>query len=285
MASDKVAATPTKSAELAVPNKVEINEKLKNIETRLNDLINSKLDNLTHRISISKNNKTFKDPLSKYKNHHTNLLLLKTTADKSLNQLIQSNELQLDGFNNSYVLNNPEYILDKKVGKINLFKNELYNNITSYILACENKVNLCSENLKSLKLSESFELKNNSLDLIENNLNNSINATLNSYTHDLEIIKNNHVFTNPCQILDDKSDRITEINKSLDAEITKTLNSNENKLKILEEKLKILNPEELLEKGYVVKDPEEIRKSKAKNVIIIIFLAVVIVLLILLSLK
>lgn len=213
------------------------------------------------------------------------MLLLKTTADKSLNQLIQSNELQLDGFNNSYVLNNPEYILDKKVGKINLFKNELYNNITSYILACENKVNLCSENLKSLNLSESFELKNNSLDLIENNLNNSINNKLNFYTHDFEIIKNNHVFTNPCQILDDKSDRITEINKSLDAEITKTLNSNENKLKILEEKLKILNPEELLEKGYVVKDPEEIRKSKAKNVIIIIFLAVVIVLLILLSLK
>lgn len=285
LASDKVAATPTKSAELAVPNKVEINEKLKNIETRLNDLINSKLDNLTHRISISKNNKTFKDPLSKYKNHHTNLLLLKTTADKSLNQLIQSNELQLDGFNNSYVLNNPEYILDKKVGKINLFKNELYNNITSYILACENKVNLCSENLKYLNLSESFELKNNSLDLIENNLNNSINNKLNFYTHNFEIIKNNHVFTNPCQILDDKSDRITEINKSLDSEITKILNSNENKLKILEEKLKILNPEELLEKGYVVKDPEEIRKSKAKNVIIIIFLAVVIVLLILLSLK
>ena len=67
--------------------------------------------------------------------------------------------------------------------------------------------------------------------------------------------------------------------------ITKTLDSNENKLRILEEKLKILNPDELLEKGYVVKDPDEIRKSKAKNVIIILFLAIVIVLLILLSLK
>ena len=37
--------------------------------------------------------------------------------------------------------------------------------------------------------------------------------------------------------------------------------------------------------GYVVKDPDEIRKSKAKNVIIVLFLAIVIVLLILLSLK
>ena len=39
LASDKVAATPTKAAELVVPNKVELNEKLKNIETRLNDSI------------------------------------------------------------------------------------------------------------------------------------------------------------------------------------------------------------------------------------------------------
>ena len=38
-------------------------------------------------------------------------------------------------------------------------------------------------------------------------------------------------------------------------------------------------------KKYVVKDPDEIRKSKVKNVIIILFLAIVIVLLILLSLK
>ena len=74
--------------------------------------------------------------------------------------------------------------------------------------------------------------------------------------------------------------------------LLKTLDSNENKLRILEEKLKILNPDELLKKGYVVKDPDEIRKSKAKNVIIILnknyyFLAIVIVIknIILLSLK
>lgn len=285
MVSDKVAATPTKAAELVVPNKVELNEKLKNIETRLNDLINSKLDNLTHRLNISKNNKTLKDPLSKYKNHHTNLVLLKTTAEKSLNQLIQSNELQLDNFNNSYLLNNPDYILNKKVGKITLFKNELDNSISNCLLEYENKLNLHFKNLKSMNFIESFELKKNSLNLIENNLNNSINVTLNSHIHDLEIIKNNHVFSNPCQVLDDKFVKMAQIHKSLDAEITKTLDSNENKLRILEEKLKILNPDELLEKGYVVKDPDEIRKSKAKNVIIILFLAIVIVLLILLSLK
>lgn len=108
---------------------------------------------------------------------------------------------------------------------------------------------------------------------------------MNSHIHDLEIIKNNHVFSNPCRVLDDKFVKMAQIHKSLDAEITKTLVSNENKLRILEEKLKILNPDELLEKGYVVKDPDEIRKSKAKNVIIILFLAIVIVLLILLSLK
>lgn len=285
LASDKVAATPTKAAELVVPNKVELNEKLKNIETRLNDLINSKLDNLTHKLNISKNNKTLKDPLSKYKNHHTNLVLLKTTAEKSLNQLIQSNELQLDNFNNSYLLNNPDYILNKKVGKITLFKNELDNSISNCLLEYENKLNLHFKNLKSLNFLESFELKRNSLNLIENNLNNSINVTLNSHIHDLEIIKNNHVFSNSCHVLDDKFVKMTQINKSLDAEITKTLDSNENKLRILEEKLKILNPDELMEKGYVVKDPDEIRKSKAKNVIIILFLAIVIILLILLSLK
>ena len=86
---------------------------------------------------------------------------------------------------------------------------------------------------------------------------------MNSHIHDLEIIKNNHVFSNPCQVLDDKFVKMAQIHKSLDAEITKTLDSNENKLRILEEKLKILNPDELLEKGYVVKDPDEIRKSKA----------------------
>lgn len=248
-------------------------------------MINSKLDNLTHKLNISKNNKTLKDPLSKYKNHQTNLVLLKTTAEKSLNQLIQSNELQLDNFNNSYILNNPDYILNKKVGKITLFKNELDNNISNCLLEYENKLNLHFKNLKSLNFLESFELKRNSLNLIENNLNNSINVTLNSHIHDLEIIKNNHVFSNPCHVLDDKFVKMAQIHKSLDAEITKTLDHNENKLRILEEKLKILNPDELMEKGYVVKDPDEIRKSKVKNVIIILFLAIVIVLLILLSLK
>ncbi|WP_238524084.1 hypothetical protein [Methanobrevibacter smithii] len=87
------------------------------------------------------------------------MVLLKTTAEKSLNQLIQSNELQLDNFNNSYLLNNPDYILNKKVGKITLFKNELDNSISNCLLEYENKLNLHFKNLKSMNFIESFELK------------------------------------------------------------------------------------------------------------------------------
>lgn len=82
-------------------------------------------------------------------------------------------------------------------------------------------------------------------------------------------------------ILETKFNQMDEINKNLDNEINKTLVNYENKLRILEEKLKILNPDELLEKGYVVKDSQ----GKAKNIIILVFLAIVIILLILLSLK
>ena len=77
LASDRVVATPTKSAEIVVPNKDEMNEKLRNLEMRINSLINTKLDNLTHRFNNSKNNKTLKDPLAKYKSHTINLDLLK----------------------------------------------------------------------------------------------------------------------------------------------------------------------------------------------------------------
>ena len=281
LASDRVVATPTKSAEIVVPNKDEMNEKLRNLEMRINSLINTKLDNLTHRFNNSKNNKTLKDPLAKYKSHTINLDLLKTTADKSLKQLIQGNEMQLANFNEIYVFKNPNYILDKKSTKISLFKNELANNITSKIASYENNLQLCSRNLKSLNLSEFFKLKHNSLDLIENNLNNSIYNKLNISRHNLEFYKNNHVLSNPCMILETKFNQMDEINKNLDNEINKTLVNYENKLRILEEKLKILNPDELLEKGYVVKDSQ----GKAKNIIILVFLAIVIILLILLSLK
>ena len=281
LASDRVAATPTKAAEIVVPNNDEINEKLRNLELRFNSLINTKLDNLTHRFNNSKNNKTLKDPLAKYKNHAMNLDLLKTTADKSLKQLIQSNEMQLANFNDSYILKNPDYILDKKSGKITLFKKELANNIESKIAEYENKVELYSKNLKSLNLVEFFKLKNNSIDLIKNNLNNSIKNKLSSSVHSLEIYKNNYILINPCGILNNKFKQVNEINTKLDNEINKKLDNYENKLMILEEKLKILNPDELSEKGYVVKDPQE----KVKNVIILVFLAIVIILLILLSLK
>lgn len=97
----------------------------------------------------------------------------------------------------------------------------------------------------------------------------------------MEFYKNNHVLSNPCMILETKFNQMDEINKNLDNEINKTLVNYENKLRILEEKLKILNPDELLEKGYVVKDSQ----GKAKNIIILVFLAIVIILLILLSLK
>ena len=78
----------TKAAEIAVPNKMEIHEKLRNFEIRLNDLMNSKLDNLTHRFNNSRNNNYLKNPLLKYKNKHETLNLLKLNADKSMNQLI-----------------------------------------------------------------------------------------------------------------------------------------------------------------------------------------------------
>ena len=92
-------------------------------------------------------------------------------------------------------------------------------------------------------------------------------------------------------------DKIPVVSKEFANEVSNFIEevksfTEENKIKfpdpkniIHKEKLKILNPDELLEKGYVVKDPDEIRKSKAKNVIIVLFLAIVIVLLILLSLK
>lgn len=281
LASDKIVATPTKAAEIVVPNKDEMNEKLRNLEIRINSLINTKIDNLNHRFNNSKNSKTLKDPLAKYKNHTMNLDLLKTSADKSLKQLIQSNEIQLANFNDTYVLKNPNYVLDKKLNKITLFKNELANNIASKIAIYETRLQLHSKNLGSLNLSEFFKLKNNSLDLIENNLNNSIQNRLNSSAHNLEKYENNYILSNPYLLLETKFNQINEINKNLDKEIGRTLVNYENKLKIFEEKLKILNPDELLEKGYVVKDSRE----KAKNIIILVFLVIVIILLILLALK
>lgn len=285
LASDKVAATPTKAAEIAVPNKMEINEKLRNFEIRLNDLMNSKLDNLTHRYNNSRNNNYLKNPLLKYKNKHETLNLLKANADKSMNQLITSNQMLLDGFRSSYLLNNPDYILDKKATKLSLFKDNLSKNIKDLLVSCENKLNLQTKSLKSINLMESFEIKRNNLDLVRNNLDNIMDNKLNSSVNNLLIFKNNHVLTNSCQLLDGKYEQVNEINKSLQNNINRTIENYENKLHILEEKLAVLNPEKLVEKGYVVKDPEVMRKSKIKSIIILIFLVIVIILMILLIFK
>lgn len=284
LASDKVAATPTKAAEIAVPNKIEVNEKLKNIEIRLNDLINSKLDNLTHRYNNSKNNTYLKNPLLKHKNKHETLSLLKSNADKSMNQLINSNQIILDGFKSSYFLNNPNYILDKKTTKISLFKDNLAKNIENLLVNCENKLNLNSKFLKSINFMESFEIKNNNLNLIRNNLDNIMDNKLKSLANDLLIFKNNYILTNPSQLLDVKYGQINEINKRLQDNMDKTINSYENKLCVFEEKLAVLNPEKLIEKGYVETSPELIRKSKIKSILIVV-LVIVIILLILLILN
>ena len=108
---------------------------------------------------------------------------------------------------------------------------------------------------------------------------------LNSSVNNLMIFKNNHVLTNPCRMLDGKYEQVNEIDKSLQNNINITISNYENKLHILEEKLAVLNPEKLVEKGYVVKDPEVMRKSKIKSIIILIFLVIVIILMILLILK
>ncbi|MFI3307216.1 MAG: exodeoxyribonuclease VII large subunit [Mycoplasmatota bacterium] len=161
--SDLRAPTPTGAAEMAVPNIIELQNKINQYTIRLNENINKllklnkiKLDSLTSSFVI-------KNPLIMYDNKKQKLDLLNENLNKCIFLNIEKRYNSINIIKNSYVLKNPKFIYENKIKELKILNNELNKNIN---LIIENKKNTISIYKKSYVLTDpSFIIKNNIIKL------------------------------------------------------------------------------------------------------------------------
>ena len=123
--SDLRAPTPTGAAEMAVPQKQDVQNYLYQIDIRLNKVINNMI-NLNHeKLNKITTNYIFKNPISIYEKKE---LFYDTTIDKlkyTMNNLLNINNNKYNSIVSSYILTNPIQLIDNKINKFEIIVSKL----------------------------------------------------------------------------------------------------------------------------------------------------------------
>ena len=127
--ADLRAPTPTGAAEMAVPNMIDIKNRIKQLNIRLNENINKKVKLKKLKLESLSNSFVIKNPMLIYENKKQKLDLTKETLIRLLKEKIDNNKNRLVNIKNTYILKNPNNLYEtKKTKLINLIeKLELVN--------------------------------------------------------------------------------------------------------------------------------------------------------------
>jgi len=163
--ADLRAPTPTGAAEMAVPNKTDLVNKLNQYKIRLNEVI---LKNVNYRklcLDSLKNSFVIKSPMLMYNNQKQRLDMIQEKVNNVIkDKIINYNNLVLK-YKEHYILKKPDILYsDKKNGLANLIeKLELLNPLTilkrGYTLTYKNETLIKS--IKQLKKDETIEIRFN----------------------------------------------------------------------------------------------------------------------------
>ena len=161
--ADMRAPTPTGAAELAVPNITDLINYINNINIRLNESINNKLNYQKLKLDSIKCSYAIKNPLIMYENKKQKLDYLLESLNKVLIKKYDNYNNRFTILKSNYILNNPEVLFkEKKVRFINLIeKLELINPLNLLkkgysIVSIDNKI---ISNIKDVKKKDILTIK------------------------------------------------------------------------------------------------------------------------------
>lgn len=205
--ADLRAPTPTGAAEMAVPNFKDILNYISQVNIRLNEALNKKIEYLNLQLSKLKNSYILKNPISMYEMKEQKLDII---IDKLNNNIVNKLEIcrtKFEQLKNNYTLNNPKNIYEIKEKKlkdiINLLSNKTNNIVQSY------KIKLASYDINRIN-----KIALNYVNVNDTKINNIIEKLevlnpLNSLKRGYAIVKKNNKTINNIKKI--KTDDIIDI--------------------------------------------------------------------------
>lgn len=115
--ADLRAPTPTGAAEMAVPQLSDMKNYLNQVNIRLNNTINNKINNNKRKLNDIMARNIFKNPMIIYEKKELYFDSILERLKFSLKSLTSAKEKELIKVKNSYILKNPHQLLEKKGNK------------------------------------------------------------------------------------------------------------------------------------------------------------------------
>ena len=115
--ADLRAPTPTGAAEMAVPQLSDMKNYLNQVNIRLNNTINNKINNNKRKLNDIMARNIFKNPMIIYEKNELYFDSILERLKFSLKSLTSAKEKELIKVKNSYILKNPHQLLEKKGNK------------------------------------------------------------------------------------------------------------------------------------------------------------------------
>ena len=115
--ADLRAPTPTGAAEMAVPQLSDMKNYLNQVNIRLNNTINNKINNNKRKLNDIMARNIFKNPMIIYEKKELYFDSIVERLKFSLKSLTSAKEKELIKVKNSYILKNPHQLLEKKGNK------------------------------------------------------------------------------------------------------------------------------------------------------------------------
>ena len=114
LVSDLRAPTPTAAAEMAVPNMNDLINTIKQLNIRLNETINSKINFNKLKIDALKNSYVIKNPVLMFENKKQKIDLLNDKLNNLIELKIDNYKKQIDVFKHTHILLNPNNLYKEK---------------------------------------------------------------------------------------------------------------------------------------------------------------------------
>jgi len=146
--ADLRAPTPTGAAELAVPNKKDVENYLYQLKSRLTKAITHKIEVLTKELNQWKDRYCFKNPLSIYQEKEQSLDFFIDRMEQGIYQVLDKNRSGLQLLSRHYIFTHPETLYQKQIDHYHITMKSL---VRTYQIFIKDKEQVLSRNLGKLE--------------------------------------------------------------------------------------------------------------------------------------